>query len=127
MCIRDSSNIVKGSKAILTELCEANIDIYLENEELLIHNLETIILLKQISREELQKRYELLKNRSELLEVKLNSNRNYQSEIEIKREKKRKDLVKYRNISELQRGDYVIHVEYGIGKYDGLKLSLIHI
>lgn len=116
------SNIVKGSKAILTELCEANIDIYLENEELLIHNLETIILLKQISREELQKRYELLKNRSELLEVKLNSNRNYQSEIEIKREKKRKDLVKYRNISELQRGDYVIHVEYGIGKYDGLKM-----
>ena len=94
----------------------------MENEELLIHNLETIILLKQISREELQKRYELLKNRSELLEVKLNSNRNYQSEIEIKREKKRKDLVKYRNISELQRGDYVIHVEYGIGKYDGLKM-----
>ncbi len=83
------SNIVKGTKAILTELCEANIDIYLENEELLIHNLETIILLKQISREELQKRYELLKNRSELLEVKLNSNRNYQSEIEIKKKTKR--------------------------------------
>lgn len=116
------SNIVKGTKALLTELCEDNIDIYLENEELLIHNLETMILLKQMSREELQKRYEILKNRSELLEVKLNSNRNYQSEIEIKREKKRKDLVKYRNISELQRGDYVIHVEYGIGKYDGLKM-----
>lgn len=116
------SNILKGDKVLITELTGKTTSFFIENLELVEHSLETMLLLDNNDKEKILARYEVLKEKSEIIEVALSENRNYQSEIEIKRKKELKKKMKYSSITELNKGDYVIHVEYGIGKYMGLKM-----
>lgn len=42
--------------------------------------------------------------------------------IRVKREKKDKGLLKYKSITEIQEGDYIIHEIYGVGLYLGIEV-----
>lgn len=116
------STKTKGEKVLITELTDKKINFFMENQELIDHSLETMLILNELDEEVLKSRYKKIKEKCELIEVTLSKDRNYQSEIEIKREVKRAKNLKYNSINDLKKGDYVIHIEYGIGKYVGLKM-----
>ena len=42
--------------------------------------------------------------------------------IRVKREKKDKDFQRYKNIAEIQEGNYIIHENYGVGLYLGIEI-----
>lgn len=42
--------------------------------------------------------------------------------IRVKREKKDKGINKYKNVNEIQEGDYIIHEIYGVGLYLGIEV-----
>lgn len=42
--------------------------------------------------------------------------------IRVKREKRDKGLQRYKNIGEIQEGDYIIHEIYGVGQYLGIEI-----
>lgn len=42
--------------------------------------------------------------------------------IRVKRERKDKGLQRYRNITEIQEGNYIIHENYGVGLYLGIEI-----
>lgn len=116
------SNECQGEKALITELVNNEVKFFIENEELIEHSLETMLILNELPCDTLKYRYQKIKEKCELVEVRLNEKRNYQSEIELKKEKKRSKNLKYTSVTELKAGDYIIHIEYGIGKYVGLKM-----
>lgn len=116
------SNVTHGEKVLITELASEKIDFFMENEELIEHSLETMLILNELPCDILRQRYIKIKQKCQLIEVSLSENRNYQSEIDTKKENKRKQNLKYSSINDLRVGDYVIHIEYGIGKYVGLKM-----
>lgn len=116
------SNVTRGEKVLITELSHKKINFFMENVELITHSLETMLILNEMPCDILRERYEKIREKCEIIEVKLSEDRNYQSEIELKRENKRKQELKYNSINDLKVGDYVIHIEYGIGKYVGLKM-----
>lgn len=124
--IKIFSNKLEGANVLITELAEKleeqSFAIYLENKELLDYHLETMILLDTNEQEKLVKRYKQIREKSTELIVELTEKRNYSSEIkEILKENKRKHL-KFKSIAEIKKGDYVIHIQHGIGKYNGLEL-----
>lgn len=42
--------------------------------------------------------------------------------IRVKRESKEKTALRYKNISEIREGDYIIHENYGVGLYLGIEI-----
>ena len=119
------SNHLDGLQKEIIDLLEIfdknNIEIIMENEELLDIKLEQLYLLDRDNNEILKKRYERLKNVSNFLEVSKSSDRNYQEEIRNKKSYIAKRGLKYSSINQILPGDYVIHIEFGIGRYEGIE------
>lgn len=119
------SNHLDGLQKEIIDLLEIfdknNIEIIMENEELLDIKLEQLYLLDRDNNEVLKKRYERLKNVSNFLEVSKSSDRNYQEEIRNKKSYIAKRGLKYSSINQILPGDYVIHIEFGIGRYEGIE------
>ena len=42
--------------------------------------------------------------------------------IRVKRESKEKSVLRYKNVSEIREGDYIIHENYGVGLYLGIEI-----
>lgn len=118
------SNHLDGLQKEIIDLLEIfdknNIEIIMENEELLDIKLEQLYLLDRDNNEVLKKRYERLKKVSNFLEVSKSSDRNYQEEIRNKKSYIAKRGLKYSSINQILPGDYVIHIEFGIGRYEGI-------
>ena len=119
------SNHLDGLQKEIIDLLEIfdknNIEIIMENEELLDIKLEQLYLLDRDNNEVLKKRYERLKKVSNFLEVSKSSDRNYQEEIRNKKSYIAKRGLKYSSINQILPGDYVIHIEFGIGRYEGIE------
>ena len=119
------SNHLDGLQKEIIDLLEIfdknNIEIIMENEELLGIKLEQLYLLDRDNNEVLKKRYERLKKVSNFLEVSKSSDRNYQEEIRNKKSYIAKRGLKYSSINQILPGDYVIHIEFGIGRYEGIE------
>lgn len=119
------SNHLDGLQKEIIDLLEIfdknNIEIIMENEELLDIKLEQLYLLDRDNNKVLKKRYERLKNVSNFLEVSKSSDRNYQEEIRNKKSYIAKRGLKYSSINQILPGDYVIHIEFGIGRYEGIE------
>lgn len=115
------SNISKSENKILSELLNDNIEIIIENKELIEFNLARILDSENNS-DELRIRYEKLIQKSNQIEVVLSDKRNYSSEIQIEKEKISRKKIRFKDISHIKKGDYAIHVQYGIGIYQGLSL-----
>lgn len=64
------------------------------------------------------KNFITLRNNSKLLKVKTNKEYNYN----IKRKYKNKSIKNIENYSDIEIGDYVIHLNYGIGIYQGVEI-----
>lgn len=120
------SNKLKESNYILTKLinkiAKNKFDLFVENEELLEYNLYTMQAVEEESKEKLKQRYDILIAQSKKIEVTLSKDRNYQSEIRLEKENKKKKGLKFKSVSEINKGDYVIHIQHGIGIYNGLEL-----
>ena len=119
------SNHLDGLQKEIIDLLEIfdknNIEIIMENEELLDIKLEQLYLLDRDNNEVLKKRYERLKKVSNFLEVSKSSDRNYQEEMRNKKSYIAKRGLKYSSINQILPGDYVIHIEFGIGRYEGIE------
>lgn len=119
------SNHLDGLQKEIIDLLEIfdknNIEIIMENEELLDIKLEQLYLLDRDNNKVLKKRYERLKKVSNFLEVSKSSDRNYQEEIRNKKSYIAKRGLKYSSINQILPGDYVIHIEFGIGRYEGIE------
>lgn len=119
------SNHLDGLQKEIIDLLEIfdknNIEIIMENEELLDIKLEQLYLLDRDNNEVLKKRYERLKKVSNFLEVSKSSDRNYQEEIRNKKSYIAKRGLKYSSVNQILEGDYVIHIEFGIGRYEGIE------
>lgn len=116
-----SNNILNRSN-IITELLNKDTKIFIENREILDYVIKTMeVISTDTNNEYLYSRYNKILKNSVHLEVQLTEKRNYQSEIEVEKEKYIKKGIKYKSVSDIQKGDYVIHIEYGIGKYVGLE------
>ena len=119
------SNHLDGLQKEIIDLLEIfdknNIEIIMENEELLDIKLEQLYILDRDNNEVLKKRYERLKKVSNFLEVSKSSDRNYQEEIRNKKSYIAKRGLKYSSINQILPGDYVIHIEFGIGRYEGIE------
>lgn len=119
------SNHLDGLQKEIVDLLEIfdknNIEIILENEELLDIKLEQLYILDKDNKEVLEKRYNRIKDVSNFLEVSKSPDRNYQEEIRNKKSYMAKRGLKYSSINQILEGDYVIHIEFGIGRYEGIE------
>lgn len=113
------SNKIQEREYLLSDFNADNINFFVENKEILEHILETKEFLEPDIK--LRKRYENILNISQEIQVIISEKVNYQSEIQKEKENINKRGIKYKNIDEIKEGDFVIHIEYGIGKYIGLE------
>lgn len=118
--IKIFGNVLDGKQKEITEMLDNNAEIFLENLELLEIKLEQNILYDLSYGEVLRKRFNNLVESSSLLEVSRNEYRNYKEEIKYKKQNLAKKGIKYNSVGQILEGDYVIHVEFGIGIYKGL-------
>lgn len=118
------SNNLYGKEVMLTKLSDLyyKADIILENKELLEYNLENLIYLDEENEKVLRERFEQINNAAISITVLKTEGKNYQNEISVYKENLAKKGIKYQNISQIKKGDYVIHVQYGIGIYEGLEV-----
>lgn len=116
-------NILSGIEREIVDMLsifnESNIEIFLENKEFLEVKLEQMTILDKDNAQTLKKRFEKLLENGNLLEVSRSKDRNYQDEIRVKRERIEKKGLKFNSVNQILEGDYVIHVEFGIGIYKG--------
>ncbi|WP_156286383.1 DEAD/DEAH box helicase [Oceanivirga salmonicida] len=124
--IKIYSGKLEGKTILITDLAnkfsEKKVKFYIENKEMIEYNLETMMILDITNKDKLQKRYEQILEKAEKLQVNISKERNYKSEIQEQKSKNIKKHRKYQNITDLVKGDYVIHIQHGVGIYDGLEL-----
>ena len=118
------SNNLFGNQIAITSLSKLYSDakIFLENKELLEYNLENLIFLNKNKEEIYIKRYEEIQKNSVIINVLKTKGKNYEKDLINYKDNLSKKGLKYNNLSAIQKGDYVIHVQYGIGIYEGLAL-----
>lgn len=118
------SNNLFGNQIIITSLSKlySNAKIVLENKELLEYNLENLIFVDKSKEEIYRKRYEEIQKNSVSINVIKTKGKNYEKDLINYKDNLSKKGLKYKNVSAIQKGDYVIHVQYGIGIYEGLSL-----
>ncbi|WP_064590245.1 DEAD/DEAH box helicase [Streptobacillus moniliformis] len=116
-------NVLSGMEREIVDMIsifsKGNIEIFLENKEFLEVKLEQMLMFDKDNEKVLKERFNKLIEKGNLLEVSRSKDRNYQDEIKSKRERIEKKGIKYSNINQILEGDYVIHVEFGIGIYMG--------
>ena len=122
--VRIFANSLNGLQREIVQMIKllsgSNIEIFLENKELLDFKLEQIVMIDKDNTDVLKKRYDNLLENSNLLEVSKNKDRNYQDEIREKKKALSRKGIKYNSVNQILEEDYVIHVEFGIGKYKGI-------
>lgn len=111
-------NVLDGKEKEIVKMIQKESDIFIENLELLEVRLEQNILFHREQEEILRARFDNLKKKSTIIEVSKNSEISYSEEL--KRKNFEKKGIKYSNVNQILEGDYVVHVEYGIGIYRGL-------
>lgn len=120
--IRIYANKLMGEYKEFTELIKIfdknNIKIIIENKELIDYKLQEYILINRDKEEILNKRYDNLLNSSELIEVIKNEDKIY--DIKLNKENIKRRGVKYKKANQIVPGDYVIHIQYGVGIYKGI-------
>lgn len=89
--------------------------VYIENFEIFELKFEEAILREREFEAEYRVILEELKKIAELIEVKKSEGDSY-----IKKTIRNKGGVKYRDITEIKEGDFIIHENYGVGLYLGL-------
>lgn len=107
---------------LLNEYLKNDVEIILENEELIEYHVKTLCIIEEENKEILIKRYQELLKKTEKINVRISENRNYKTEYNQIVENKRKKVLKYKDPKELVKGDYVIHIIHGVGKYNGLEI-----
>ncbi|PID67404.1 MAG: transcription-repair coupling factor [Fusobacteriales bacterium] len=124
--IKIYSGKLDGKTVLITDLAnklsEGKVKFYVENVEMLEYHLETMMLLDYENKDKLKKRYDEILEKSTKLEVNISKDRNYKSEIHEQKIKISKKHLKYQKITDLIKGDYVIHIQHGVGIYNGLEL-----
>lgn len=109
------NGIQKGLFEILEDYKNDETKIIMENEEILEIKLSHILALDLENAETLEKRYAALKSKSQFLNVQKNVAMDYEKEILLEKRTYEKKGIKYSDVTKINVGDYVIHVEYGIG------------
>ncbi|VWL84820.1 DEAD/DEAH box helicase [Oceanivirga miroungae] len=124
--IRIFSTKLQGDAILMTTLLEKylknDVEILLENEELISYHVETLCLVEPENKDVFIQRYKELLSKSKLLNVSISENRNYKTEYDKLYSNKRRRVTKYKDVNELNKGDYVIHIVHGVGKYNGLEI-----
>lgn len=95
---------------------KGSLKVYLENLELFELKFEEAILRDRESEIEYRELLKKLKEIAEIINVKKSEGDSF-----VKRTVKNTGGVKYENISQIREGDYIIHENFGVGIYLGLK------